>query len=560
MNPRHRTGGLIAILLVCFGASLLLTPPGSRVHSASSGDWSQPTNLSGWQDDIATSFRLKQGENGTLAAFWVRINTAGDYSLWASVRSAAGVWGRAENLSGWIQPVSSPLGYFVIPWQAEISPQGTAWAVWVEDTSTPGTNSVWVRAAYKTPNQPWQRDDPSVGYDSYVQSLDLVFSPQGQGLVVWADCTTDPANSGFCLVRARRRAAQAEAWGVLEGLDDATVGSSIQVVQALAGPDGNFVVLWDESAPATTQSALWSRAFNNPPGAWDPSPTNVSGMRESFYQTQAVIDPAGTVTAGFLALSSPGKQSNYAVTRNAGNGTWSLPVTISLESAFLGGPRFAVGQGGDVTAAWAQANDTMTAWTIYANSRAAGGVWAGMPQQITPWGVSVSDPYLGVWPNGGTLVVWSQIDGSQPANQDEAVFYSVRPPGGNWGAGGEGQLSGWYDDIFFNMDLDVALDGSAALMWSVSDATQPAGQQQAAFNALWPPGGSWQAPEQLSEWQTQVWVERQDGQVLGREGSPLAAVWRAYRLETPETAVFVRTEGLSERQVLVPLVLRPSGD
>jgi hypothetical protein len=547
--------GLRATLLL----AALLSLTSTLVQSAASSDWSEPVNLSDWQADLFTSFSLKLSEDGTLAAYWVRINTSTEWSLWARVRTPDGTWSPAENLSGWIKPVDLSGGMFMMPWTAAITPQGTAWAAWVEDTSTPGADSMWLRAAYKAPGEPWQRDDASAGYDTFILSLGFVFGPQGHGLLVWSDCTQNPADGGICLVRARRRAPTAPAWGVLEGLDDPSTGYPIYYVQALAGPQGDFVVLWDENDTNTLEAVYWSRAFDGQAGAWEPAPVNLSGARESFYQTPAVIDPAGTVTAGFIALSSPGLRSNYAVTRSAASGAWSVPVAISGEVYALSGPRLAVGQDGTVMAAWAQGNAALTDWAIFANARDAGAVWGGSAAQVTPRRNSISDPYLGIWPDGSTLLVWSEQDASRPTSADEAVFYRVRPAFGLWGAAGEGQLGGWVEDVFFNMDLDVSLDGRAGLVWSVTDASQPANQQQAVFSALWAPGGPWDLPEQLSAWTNSVWVERQDSLALGRLGSPLAVTWYENRTTLPDDAIFLRSSGLLSRQVLIPMVLRPPG-
>jgi hypothetical protein len=415
---------------------------------------------------------------------------------------------------------------------------------------------MWLRAAYKESNEPWLQDDPSVGFDTYIQSLDFDIGPAGHLLIVWTDCTQDPSTGGGCLVRARRRTPGATEWGVLERLDNPGTAEPIHYAQALAGPEGRFVVLWDERNFSTLESSFWAIAFDVPPGAWDLNPTNISGTRESFYQTPAVIDPAGTVTAGFIALTSPGKQRNFACTLNAVTKTWSGAVPISLESGHISGPRLGVGQDGTVSAAWAEGNASMTEWTIFANSRDAGGIWGATATQITPWRTSVYDPYIAIWPDGATLVVWAEEHDSRSASEDEAVFYSIRPPLGSWGEGGEGQIGGWFDTIFFNSDLDKGLDGSAGVIWSVIDSTRPANQQQAVFTAYWPPGGQWNPPEQISDWQQSVWVERQDSLVMGMDGKPTAALWYENRIAAPNYAIIFRGTGLIEPRVWLPIVLK----
>jgi hypothetical protein len=529
---------------------------GTPVLSSSDGGWTEPVNLSEWQEDVFTDFRLKLASNGTMVAYWVRINSVPEWSLWSRVRSPKGAWGSAENLSGWIDPISMGPGSFTLRWYTDISPGGTAWAAWVEDTSTPAVDSMWLHAAYKEPNEPWLHDDPSLGYDTYIQSVDFAIGPQGHLLIVWADCTEDPTDGGGCLVRARRRDPGATEWGVLERIDNPGTAEPIHYIQALAGPDGRFVVLWDERNFSTLISNYWAIAFNVPPGAWDASPTNISSARESFYQTPAVIDPAGTVTAGFIALSSPGKQRNYASTRNAVTNTWSGAVPISQESAYISGPRLGVGQDGTVSAAWAEGNASMTAWTIFANSRDAGGIWGASATQIADWRKTTYDPYVGIWPDGSTLVVWAEENGSRPASEDEAVFYSVRPPHGSWGGGGEGQIGGWFDTIFFNMDLDMGLDGSAAVIWSVTDSNRPVNQQEAVFTAFWPTGGQWDPPEQISDWQKAVWVERLDSLVMETDGGSQAALWYENRVDTPSYAIFFRGVGLMEESLWLPIVLK----
>jgi hypothetical protein len=541
---------------ISFTLFILLALFSTTVLSASNREWAEPENLSEWQEDVFTNFSLKLAENGSMTAYWVRINSSLEWSLWARVRPPAGEWGPAENLSGWINPINVGPGSFTLRWLADIMPDGTSWAAWVEDTSTPTVDSMWLRAAYKEPDKAWLRDDPSIGVDTYIQSLDLEVGPQGHLIIVWTDCTQDPSTGGGCLVRARRRSSVASGWGLLERLDNPGTAEPIQYAQALSGPDGRFVVLWDERDFSTFVSSYWAIAYNVPPGAWDLTPTNISGPRESFYQTQAVIDPAGTVTAGFIALSSPGNQRNYASTRIAVTGTWSGAVPISQESKFIGGPRLGVGQDGTVSAAWAEGNPSMTEWTVFANSRDAGEIWETTATQIAPWRKTIYDPYVGIWPDGSTMVVWAEEHGSRPVSEDEAVFYSVRPPHGNWGAGGEGQIGGWFDTVFFNMDLDMGLDGSAGVIWSATDSNRPVNQQQAVFSAFWPPGGQWNPPDQLSDWQQSVWVERQDSLVLDKMGNFVGALWYENRLAAPEFAIFFRDSGLIEQRVTLPIVLK----
>lgn len=105
---------------------ILLALFSTTVLSASNREWAEPENLSGWQEDVFTNFSLKLAENGSMTAYWVRINSSLEWSLWARVRPPAGEWGLAENLSGWINPISVGPGSFTLRWQADIMPDGTS--------------------------------------------------------------------------------------------------------------------------------------------------------------------------------------------------------------------------------------------------------------------------------------------------------------------------------------------------------------------------------------------------------------------------------------------------
>jgi hypothetical protein len=325
-----------------------------------------------------------------------------------------------------------------------------------------------------------------------------------------------------------------------------------------------LVVTWLEANPA--DSTLWStkaRAFAPSAGAWETKVTDVSDgwfiPANEDGLAQPVMGPDGLFVAAWTAQINPSSSliAQYSATRSPG-GTWSMPVQISSsQSDSLEIPWLAL-EGGTTIAAW-ERTDAIGQDAIFANSRDAGSVWGAEAQVSVPWMFDVDLSDLKLWPDGTAVLLWRAEDSGRPPAADEALFWSIRPPKGAWGGGGQGQLGGWLDQVS-GVALALRQDGSGSILWATSDASLPTGQQASIQVASRPSGGpDWSVPEVLQGGQqfTGIWPA---GVTAGPGDWPAAAAWLAVRTvanpATPRMALFFSEKGAGGHRIYLPLLVR----
>ena len=546
-------------LLNVLGLMVVLLAIMPALTTSSAGWWTQPTNLSDWQLYMFPPW-LRIGQDGTQVACWrtTHPTNPGLAALLTRVRPPGGRWSAIEDVTGWTE-WSNPEN-----WELAVAPEGTVWMVWTLTDPVPSTQ-MKVKAARRLPDGTWQSEDLSSWVDG-VQSLDLSISPNGDLTAVWVACDS---GVGPCAVNARRRPVGATAWESTQQLNGLFGQDEVQSVYALAGPDGLTVVVWDEEDPGnTSQWGVMANTYTSSTGTWDVQQTQVSGFVQPrtvgyplYWLAQPVMDPAGTVTTAWTARygPDPNKDAQYSAIRAASSGSWSAPAQISAANNAYSFdlPRLAVGQNGAVAAAWGWRNPGIQ-WAIYANARDPGGTWVGETAVSTQFVNSVSVEDVAVWPDGTAAVMWEEEDTARPANADEGVFWSARPPSGNWGDGGGGQLGIWYDEVN-GAALELSSDGSGTALWAMTDATQAADQQGAVLAAIWPPGGPWDAPTTLVDGYkgTGLWHQGLAARPGGRQ---VEATWRVERVVVAAPVTTPWAVFYSERStdVHLPTVMRRS--
>jgi hypothetical protein len=364
------------------------------------------------------------------------------------------------------------------------------------------------------------------------------------------------------MVNVRRRFPGAPNWEPTERLDGST-GMGIERAYGLVAPGGLTVVLWIEANPSdVTQWKVRARAWTPSAGAWDASVTDVSPAW--FVPTadeilpQPVMGLDGTVVVAWTAKFTPSStlEAHYSATRSAA-GAWSLPFQISTPHADEIEALQLASKDGTTIAVWERVN-SLNQQAIYANARDPGGVWGSNVQLSTAWMFDVDLYDLKLWPGGTAIVLWAEQDNSRPGHIDEAVFWSGRPPGGNWGDVGQGQLSDWWNTIY-GAALALRDDGAGVALWSVLDANQPVGQQGSLWVASWTPGGpDWGPSEPLHDG-FQVMSVQPRGVDSGPGEQPIAAAWKVVRYVAnptdPQDAIYYSEIGHKIR-VYLPLVVR----
>jgi hypothetical protein len=537
-----RTGWMARIPLVVALVALTvgLLPAGAPLLNAAGSGWLPPLNLSNWQNYVHNDEynRVEVGADGTVLVCWRTYDPGSSTeTLWARVRSPAGVWSAAFNPSGAL-PQNTLSGNTVA---CRVAPDGTAWVLWRWRDGNPGTEH-GVRGAYRTPGGDWQPLNLTFGSTvAEIRSLDLAIGPDGHRAAVWVGCNTSVAGT-TCFTDGRRGPAGSVQWtNVFRADSEVIMSRQAGVATVVVGSGGLTVVVWERYYNAGNRE-LVARAWLPAANDWDASVTQLDNQLNppiTDWLARPVMAPDGTVVVAYntrLPLMAQ-KAMHFSVWRSPA-GVWSAPMAISNDYAAgdLKAPRLAVGPNGTVIAAWERATSGTTS-VLEANTRAPGGAW-GSSATLTGAQVFVRGFDLGVGPDGSGWVVWSAEDKSV-ATLRSNTYFSRRPPGGAWGSGGQGALDGWYTEAH-GVALAVASDGGAVALWAGSDSSQPVNQQDRVRAAVFPRAASgWGAAETLAAGM-QIGAVWRGGLAVRPGGRPFVGLWYYLRDVTTggRTAIF----------------------
>lgn len=343
-----------------------------------------------------------------------------------------------------------------------LAPDGTAHALWIEDT---GTGFVLMAAsrprngAWTTPTQvdtgsTTQDAEPSMAVDgqgrvvatwrdylpqrvgSVIRTATLsggtwsaaqdlspttthAFQPEvavdaaGDAAVVWTENL--PGNPG------ERRAVGAQrpaggAWTTSALTTGGATGAATVVVQ----PGGRAVALWNQSG--TVQSA------DRPLGGDWSAPRQLSGSNGT--DLDAVVDRSGSVTALWRGVSLSSPSTIEAVTRPA-DGDWGATTTLAAPPVGLAQqPDLGVGESGEALAAWTVAGAGNGASDLYTSSRGTTGTWT--TTEVTSPAVYNAAPTVGFGTGGASVVLWT--GSTEQLAQTRTLYAVTRTPGQDWTA------------------------------------------------------------------------------------------------------------------------------
>jgi len=509
-------------IIVLFAILIVFTP----VFATSSADWSSPENLSDWQVYLGSTTWVLVGKDGTQGVFWMQsdLDTMQE-SLWVRVRQPGGDWSPAQNIFGW-------QGFTVFP-QIVVTPDNTLWTVWMMQDETQVGSNWQVKAASWSGSGPWQVEVLSE-YETTIRNIDLAVGPGGHLAATWVACATlVPYDQGPCVVNIRRRSPAAAAWEQIERVDDSSQFQGIRYGRSLVGLEGLTVTTWAQASWTTAgQWHVMSCVYDPGTDAWELVPTDISkgGISSNVqpFLAQPIMGADGTVIVAWYK-QDPGDSSKadlYSVTRSASTGTWNNPVSISdvHDAALLNIPLLAVGQDGTAVAAWEQKNNlTDLDYAVFASVRDPGLTW-GPPVRVSEWMDTLDLAPPQVWMDGSSMLLWNGTDMTQLPPKDEGVFWTARPPGGEWGYSGYGQLGSYFDSIK-GISLGSSGDGKVTVLWGVLDSDQPVDQQAKVLSASWLPAAAIEAIDTLSTGYMHVDISA-DSLAVSGDGQVKAAAWR----------------------------------
>ncbi len=540
--------------LIILGLLLVFT---TTLGGASTINWSEPLNLSDWHPAFSEPWLL-QGAEGTQALLWIHydINPNMD-SVQARVRQPSGEWIPTESVFGAVEE------YYGDP-EFAAAPDGTFWALWaLVDKTHPGDDILVVAASW-TGNGPWQSEAIS-DYETTVRDIDLSIGPDGHIAATWVACaTTTSDDEGPCDVRVRRRNPGVSSWEARDESLDAAVTGIIDA-RSLVGHEGLIVTTWGEYSQTTQYEwHIMSSAFDPGLKTWDFPPVDISGggffPGQDPFLAEPVMGSDNTVIIGWYIwqASQPTKSRLFSVTRQGGTAKWSLPVPLSDYQipSVSNSLRFALGQDGTALAVWVEKRGSVSEYALYANQRDPGSTWLKNPVKVTNWinRIVLAEPQ--VWPDGSSLLLWKAVDNRRPVNESQSVFWSARPPKGNWGGLGSGQLGGWFKEVF-SFSLAASDKGNVTAVWGIEDTSQPPGQYAGALAASWIPGNGDIPISTLTSGYHSIYFNN-DGVVMSPDGGSKAAAWVARKdINNPNpTAVDAVFYAGAVNQIVLPLVVQ----
>jgi hypothetical protein len=287
------------------------------VHRPAGGSWSAPMNI-GASD--YSGVQLAANAHGDLAAYWSDY-FEGQNQLAANLRPAGGQWQGGHYVS------YSPSASMTSP-DVVVGPDGVAYAVWSQGAP--------VEMAQSSSAGTWSAPAALgvVGSDALEPLLGIDGS--GDKTLVWAT-TSGGGSPTYTLSSAMQPAGGT--WGASTTL----LGSSASAPKAglAINPAGQAIAIWGDNRPAEN-FPMYQAAVRTPTGAWQATPTDLTGTDEGSYFTPAVVeDEAGDGLVGWDVLPTSGPYSAHVEAYDAtgpvmsglsipATGTVGVPVTFAV--------------------------------------------------------------------------------------------------------------------------------------------------------------------------------------------------------------------------------------
>lgn len=340
------------------------------------------------------------------------------------------------------EPVTLSAGdAYYLGYDLVIDGQGVATAIWVETDGGSFGSSVHMR---RLVDGAWGAAERLSATGLQVYSTRIVVNDDDEVLAVWSD---EVAHA----IDARRYASGA--WQARAGVPDGA-GVLGVVEEIVALPDGTFLLsfrrtvsLYDRVATARFAAGAWTDEGQRSSGADVANAyTNANGM---------TVDGAGVVTLAWYTYLS----SRYViqVARRAADGTWGAVETVTRTSAHEQSPQVVASDDGTVTMVWRGMGADFNSAEVARSARFVSGAWAALPDIGASTRTSLVATSLGLdadrrpaflvdqwnaaisrWPS--SLVTWEGSGWSSPAAIAPSAGW--RASGLVFGAGGNGLVVG----------------------------------------------------------------------------------------------------------------------
>lgn len=365
--------------------------------------WVRPGANEGLGSPGARDVQVALGQSGDALVAWSWTATTGDGPVVLAEPTASG-WSLTEARAGEGSGLEPAIA---------VSPQGHALLAWKQQRAD-GLGELHV--ATRDASGAWRWPAAPLSWSETAYEPRVAFAPDGEALVLWNQWT----GSNFGVAMAVRPAARADDPFVAPASPEELLSPPVNYANAprmAVGDDGEALVAWyqapvDDLMVYVSERRHPGDAFSRPaaPGFLSPA----GGPVDSHAQANPwpALHPSGAAAVAWTQQRAPGDPAVYLATRDP-DGMWHPPASLdeplSRPGAYARCPQVAFAPDGTLVVTWFETRGDDTA--VFA--------WRGhaaddepAPVRLSAPGTEAVQPSLAIGPDGGTVVAWSEGDGT----------------------------------------------------------------------------------------------------------------------------------------------------
>lgn len=391
----------------------------ARFRAPSSADWLPIEAVTG-SGGASLDFDMAIADDGRAIAAWA---TSAQKEIWASYRTAAGVWGTAFMVR---DDAPDSLGRAV---QVAIDATGNSVVAWRETTATPGTQTVFAR--YRSAmTGVWSGVDTVSDEDFFAgNGLDMEVDSNGSFIAAWQ-------GSGLNSIDvATRTPGDGGTWTGPVTPDTSLPNHPSGPPKIATDGAGNAAIAWAKYVPnfdpPDDGEVLWvvERLSG---GAWSDADV-VSGGDVAVDTTgnprpQLAYDGSGLLTAAWV--NGEGTTDNeFLSARQTAPGVWALSETIDDDPGEIESISMDVDAAGNAIAAWRSISPA-NIYRVELSTQSSSGDWSGPSTQAesTPPSQSAEFPSVAAGGDGGAAASWNAQEVNNVAPTVTFARYSAPIP------------------------------------------------------------------------------------------------------------------------------------
>lgn len=384
----------LSALVAALGASLLIAACGGGGGGGGSaggggGQVEFPVTPADWQ--VAQLLESTLGQAGDVD---VAINADGvAYAIWSQVangrrsiftmRYSDGVWKDLKVVSNFLNDAFAP--------QVVVQPNGQAMAIWQE---LQGTDQVLMANRTTGPGADWAVPFSLQAAPEVLDDLEMVVDGSSNAVAIWRR-----AQTVFAIHFDGNQ------FGLPQQISISTNAGAFAADVAM-GADGNALAVWTEVGAAAT-NRVFARAFTN--GVWDGEVEINEGFTGGAGGGSVSIGPNGNAVVVWQQSQGGTNDSVVArVSNNVSGKQWGLANTLVAGAAV--GATVTMDRQGRAVAAWQQTEGAR--FDVHA-VRYDGANWLTPEKIETDDAGNAGSVKLGVDALGGAVALWEQNDGTR---------------------------------------------------------------------------------------------------------------------------------------------------